>query len=59
MQYLLPIVPQIDETIAEKVGTGIDVLYLALDVDRELIYPPRTFDAELFECHVPHAQSAR
>ena len=39
-QYLLPIVPVIDETITGQVGIGANVLYLALDVDRELIYTP-------------------
>ena len=38
--YLLPITAVIDETIADKVDCSDVAHYIALDVDRELIYTP-------------------
>ena len=40
VKYLLPVVFDFDETIADKFGVKNPVHYLAVDVDRELIYTP-------------------
>lgn len=40
VKYLLPVVFDFDETIADKFGMKNPVHYVAVDVDRELIYTP-------------------